>query len=324
MRAIVYTQPGPPEVLRLSEVPKPVPERNEVLVRNYAAAVAIEDTNMRARPGLDGFGKPKETIPGTYVAGVVEAVGPGVRRFVEGDRVYAFTGWRHQGAYAEYICLPETGSLATMPANMTYREAVAIPNGFLTALPFLRDTGKVRSGQRVLVNGASGAVGTAAVQLARSYGAQVTGVCSAVNLELVRSLGAAEAVNYTREDFAQSGETYDIIFDAVGKLSFSTCKDSLKRRGVYLTTVPMPETVLHMLRTLIPGGKRARFTATGLRSATKKQGDLVFLTELIEAGEIRAVIDIVYPLERAAEAHRYVETGRKRGNVVLGVAVGAD
>ena len=214
--------------------------------------------------------------------------------------------------------MPEKGCLASKPANMTYAEAAAIPDGGLTALPFLRDIGKIQSGQRVLIYGASGAVGTAAVQLARYYGAKVTGVCSTSNLEMVRSLGADKVIDYTQEDFTQTGQTYDIIFDAVGKISFSRCKNSLTQRGIYLTTVPMPETVLQMLRTLI-GGKKVRFAATGLMPASKKEKDLIFLTELVEAGEIKAVIDRVYPLEQIAEAHRYVEKGHKKGNVVITV-----
>jgi NADPH:quinone reductase-like Zn-dependent oxidoreductase len=274
---------------------------------------------MRSSPALNLPGKPKETIPGTYLAGQVETVGRGVERFTKGDQVYGFTGWRLLGAYAEYTCMPEGGSLASKPANMTYEEAAAIPNGGLTALPFLRDTGKIRSGQKVLVYGASGAVGTAAVQLARYYGTEVTGVCSTPNLELVAALGANKVVDYTKEDFTQTGETYDVIFDAVGKISFSHCRDSLTRRGVFLTTVPMPETVLQMLRTLVVGSKKVRFSATGLRPARKKREDLVFLKELAEAGRIRAVIDRRYPLERIAEAHRYVEKGHKKGNVVISV-----
>ena len=187
----------------------------------------------------------------------------------------------------------------------------------LTALPFLKDKGKIRSGQKVLIYGASGAVGTAAVQLARYYGAEVTGVCSTPNLELVKALGANKVIDYTKEDFTQTGQTYDIIFDAVGKISFSRCKSSLTQRGIYLTTVPMPATVLQMLWTSMVGGKKVRFAATGLRPARKKKKELIFLTELIEAGELRAVIDRCYPLEQIAEAHRYVEKGHKKGNVVI-------
>jgi NADPH:quinone reductase-like Zn-dependent oxidoreductase len=320
MKAIVYTEYGPPDVLRLQEVAKPVPKDNEVLLRIYATTVAIEDVNMRRGSlGPSGRWKPTRAILGTYLAGEVETSGKDVKQFCKGDQVYGFTGFGRLGAYAEYTCMPESGALAIKPANMSYEEAAAIPNGGLTALPFLRDTGKIRSGHKVLIYGASGAVGTAAVQLARYYGAEVTGVCSAANLELVKALGASKVADYTREDFTQTGQTYDIIFDAVGKSSFSRCRNSLTPRGIYLTTVPMPATLLQMLWTLLARGKKAKFTATGLRSARKKKEELVFLTELVEAGEFRAVIDRCYPLEQMAEAHRYVEKGHKKGNVVITV-----
>jgi NADPH:quinone reductase-like Zn-dependent oxidoreductase len=320
MKAIVCTAYGPPEVLQLKEVAKPAPRENEVLIRMYATAVAIEDVKMRRSSGPQGFGKPRKTILGTYVAGKVEAVGKRVKRFEMGDQVFGFTGFFGRlGAYAEYTCMPENGCLVRKPANTTYEEAAAIPNGGLTALPFLRDVGRIQSGQRVLVYGASGAVGTAAVQLARSFGASVTGVCSTSNLGMVRSLGADTVVDYTKESFTQNRQTYDIIFDAVGKISFSRCKSSLAPRGIYLTTVPRPETVPHMLRTLLIGGKKVRFAATGLMPARRKRKDLIFLTELVEAGKMRAVIDRCYPLEQIAEAHRYVEKGHKKGNVVITV-----
>ena len=313
MKAVVCTEYGPPDVLQLQEVAKPVPKENEVLIRVYAAAVTIEDTAMRR----NGLGASRKAILGTNLAGEVEAVGKDVKQFRKGDPVYGFTGFfGRMGAHAQYACMPEKGCLASKPANMTYEEAAAVPDGGLTALPFLRDVGKIRNGQRALVYGASGAVGTAAVQLARTYGAKVTGVCSTANLELVRSLGADSVIDYTQEDFTQSGQTYDTIFDTVGKLLFSRCKNSLTQRGIYLATVPMPENVLHMLLTLV-GGRKVRFAATGLMPARKKKRDLIFLTELIEAGEIKAVIDRVYPLEQIVEAHRYVENGHKKGNVVI-------
>jgi NADPH:quinone reductase-like Zn-dependent oxidoreductase len=202
---------------------------------------------------------------------------------------------------------------------MTYEEAAAVPNGALTALPFLRDKGNIQSGQKVLINGASGAVGTSAVQLAKYFGAEVTGVCSTTNLELVKSLGADRVIDYTKEDFTQTGETYDIIFDAVGKSSFSRCKSSLKPEGIYLTTVPSLAIFPQMLWTSMVGGKKARIAFTGLRPASEKTEVLLFLNEIIEAGEYESVIDRRYPLEQIAEAHRYVETGHKKGNVVIAV-----
>ena len=223
------------------------------------------------------------------------------------------------GAYAEYKCMPENGALAIKPANLSFEEAASIPNGALTALPFLRDKGKIQSGQKVLIYGASGSVGSAAVQLAKCYGAEVTAVCSTANLGWVNSLGAAHVIDYTCEKFTENGKTYDIIFDTIGKLSFSNCKNSLKGSGIYLSTVPAP---IMMLQTLWPaknGSKKVKFLAAGLRPAHEKIKDLVFLTELIEAGKFKPVIDRSYPLEQIAEAHRYVKQGHKKGNVVIAV-----
>ena len=318
MKAIVYHEFGPPDVLKLEEVEKPIPKDNEILIKIHATAVALEDTAMRRSPGINGFRKPRKPILGSYLAGEVETVGKDVKRFRKSDQVYGFAGFRG-GTYAEYTCIHEKKALTKKPVNMTYEEAAAIPNGFLTALPFLRDKGKIQSGQKILINGASGAVGTAAIQLAKYYGAEVTGVCSNANLELVKSLGADEVINYTEEDFTKNGQTYDIIFDAVGKSSFSRCKDSLTKSGIYLTTVPMPADILQMLWTSIAGSKKAKFAATGLRPASKKTKDLLFLKELIEAGKLKAVIDRRYPLEQTTEAFRYVEKGHKKGNVVITV-----
>jgi NADPH:quinone reductase-like Zn-dependent oxidoreductase len=215
--------------------------------------------------------------------------------------------------------MPEEGALVIKPVNMSYAEAASIPNGALTALPFLRDKGHIRPGQSILIYGASGSVGTAAVQLAKYYGAEVTGVCSTANLEWVKALGADQVIDYTQEDFTKNSKTYDIIFDAVGKISFSRCKGSLADRGVFLTTGIMPGNMLQVLWTSVAGGKKARFAATGLRPARKKAKDLVFLTELIERGKLKAVIDRYYPLVQVVDAHRYVEKGHKKGNVVINV-----
>jgi NADPH:quinone reductase-like Zn-dependent oxidoreductase len=224
------------------------------------------------------------------------------------------------GAYAEYKCMPENGALAIKPVNLSYEEAASIPNGALTALPFLRDKGQLQPGQTVLIYGASGSVGAAAVQLARYYGAEVTGVCSTANLEWVKSLGADQVIDYTQEDFTENGKSYDIIFDTVGKRSFSECRGSLTDEGIYLGTVPTPAMMFQALWTAKSGRKKVRFAATGLRPAREKIKDLVFLTELIEAGKIKPVIDRRYPLEQIAEAHRYVEQGHKKGNVVITVS----
>jgi len=223
------------------------------------------------------------------------------------------------GAYAEYKCMPENGALANKTANMSYEEAASVPNGALTALPFLRDKGKIQRGQTVLIYDASGSVGAAAVQLARYHGAEVTGVCSTANLEWVKSLGTDQVNDYTREDFTENSKTYDIIFDTVGKRSFSECKGSLSDEGIYLTTVPTPMGILNAILPANRGGKKVGFIVAGLRSASEKIKDLVFLKELIEAGKIKAVIDRCYPLEQMAEAHSYVEQGHKKGNVVITV-----
>ena len=316
MKAIVYTKFGPPEVLHLQEVEKPTPNANEVLIKIHATTVVKEDPDMRASPGFNGLLKPRNPILGQELAGEIETIGRDVTRFKPGDQIFGFDMF---GAYAEYKCMPESGALTIKPVNLSYEEAASIPNGALTALPFLRDKGKIQSGQTVLIYGASGSVGAAAVQLARYYGAKVTGVCSTANLEWVKSLGADQVIDYTQEDFTENGKTYDVIFDTVGKLSFSECKGSLTEEGIYLATVPTPVMMLQALWTAKSGSKKVKFVAAGLRSASEKIKDLVFLTELIEAGKIKAVVDRCYPLEQMAEAHRYVENGHKKGNVVITV-----
>ena len=318
MKAIVYTKFGPPEVLQLREVEKPTPKANEVLIKIYATTVVKEDPDMRASPGFNGFLKPRHPILGQELAGEVEAIGSAVTRFKPGDQVFGIDMF---GAYAEYKCMPEKGTLARKPGNISYEDAASVPNGALTALPFLRDEGKIQSGQTVLIYGASGSVGAAAVQLAKYYGAEVTGVCSTANLEWVKSLGADQVIDYTQEDFTENGKTYDIIFDTVGKRSFSGSKGSLTDEGIYLATVPTPVIMLQALWPARSGSRKVKFAATGLRSASEKIKDLVFLTKLIEAGKIKPVIDRCYPLEQMAEAHRYVEQGHKKGNVVITVGI---
>ena len=230
--------------------------------------------------------------------------------------VFAATGAGF-GAHAEYICLPEDGALAPKPANATYAEAAAICEGGLTALPFLRDQGKIQRGHRILINGASGAVGASAVQLAKAFGADVTGVCGPTNVELVRSLGADTVIDYTRKTLPSTGQTYDIIFDAVGKSSFSRCKGSLKSGGVYLATVPSLALYAHVLWTAKLGGKKARVAATGLRPPSEKAKDLRYLSDLTEAGTLKPTVDRSYPMAQVADAHRHVETGHKKGTVVI-------
>lgn len=317
MKAVVTTTYGSPEVLQLTAVEKPIPGANEVLIKIHAATVTSGDIPRRkGEPFMmrlsSGLMKPKQgwNILGSDLAGEVEAVGKAVTHFTAGDQVYGATGWS-LGANAEYKCLPEDGLVALKPANMTYVEAAAIPFGAITALFFLRK-GNVQSGQKVLIYGASGSIGTYAVQLAKAFGAAVTGVCSTTNLALVKSLGADQVIDYTQEDITQSGQTYDVIFDAVGKSSFSVCKDALTPQGIYLSTYATPSLMLQTLWTSIAGGKKALFAV----SKPRKE-DLIFLTGLIEAGKLKSVIDRRYPLEQTAEAHRYVDTQRKKGAVVI-------
>jgi 2-desacetyl-2-hydroxyethyl bacteriochlorophyllide A dehydrogenase len=320
VKAIVATKYGPPDVLELKEVRKPAPKDNEVLIRIHATTVASGDVRIRSSTYAPWFWlparimwgliRPRKTIPGNELAGEIESTGKDVTLFKKGDQVYGMI-WdlSFGGANAEYKCLPEDWT-AIKPANMTYEEAAAVPIGGLTALHLLRK-GDIQSGQKVLVYGASGSVGTFAVQLARYFGAEVTGVCSTTNMEMVRSLGADMVIDYTQEDFTKSGQTYDIIFDTVNKTSFSRCKSSLQRRGVYIT-VDYP--LLEALWASIAGSRKVIFG-----TARRNREDLVFLKELIEAGKLKSVIDRRYPLERTAEAHRYVEKGHKKGNVVITV-----
>ncbi|MBA7678561.1 L-threonine 3-dehydrogenase [subsurface metagenome] len=297
MKAIMCTKYGQPEVLKLKEVAKPIPKGNEILVKVYATTVTAADVIDRsftlplwlwpfARISL-GLIRPKNPILGFELAGEIELVGKDVKLYKEGEQVFVSTFEFGFGCYAEYKCLPEEGAVAIKPANMTYEEAAAVPLGGLTALAFLRDRANVQSGQKVLVYGAAGSIGTYAVQLAKYYGAEVTGVCSTTNLEMVRSLGADTLIDYTKEDFTKSDETYDIILDVVNKSSFSRCKSSLKQRGIYLATFPTLAFILHMLWTSIIGGKRV---IGG--EASEEAEDLYFLKELIEAGKRTLVYHI--------------------------------
>ena len=323
MRAIVYTEYGPPEVLRLKEVERPTPKDDEILIKVHATTVSAGDVRARSLTFGDrltgtlfgfnfGIRRPKRTILGYELAGEIESVGKDVRSFKEGDQVFGSS--YYGGAYAEYICLPEEGTVAIKPTNMTYGEAATVNNGAATALHFLRK-GDVKSGQKVLVYGASGSIGTFAVQLAKSFGAEVTGVCSTANLELVRSLGADEVIDYTKEDFTKNGETYDIIFDTVGKSSLSSSKGSLEKKGVYLQAniVGMVgSTIITKLRLSMTSNKKVIFGV-----ADDNIEGRTFLKELVEAGKLRSVIDRRYPMEEMADAHRYVDKGHKKGNVVI-------
>lgn len=328
MKAAMIDRYGAPDVLEVREVPKPIPQPGEVLIRVHASVATPSDCAFRsADPFIvrffTGLTRPRMSIIGTALAGEVVEAGPGVTRLRAGDRVYGSSDVS-AGTHAEFICLPEDGSLALMPPTIGFGEAAGISEGFLTAMPFLRDEAMLQPGQRLLVNGASGCIGTVAVPLAKHMGAHVTAVCSTRNVELVRSLGADEVIDYTREDFTQRSATWDAIFDAVGKSSFSRCKRALTPNGIYMTTVPSFGIVWPTLRARMAKsgatGKRGLLATTGLRPAADKAKDLELLTGLCEAGILRAVVDRTYPLEEIVEAHRYVETGRKRGSVVIAIA----
>ncbi len=320
MRAVVYERYGPPEVLRLQEIDKPTPRENEVLIKILATTVTSADWRVRSLNVPTGFGfmmrlvfgisKPRQPILGSELAGLVTAIGKDVRAFKIGDQVFASTD-AGMGCHAEYRCLPEEGAVARMPASLSYDEAAALSFGGTTALDFFR-RGKLKPGERVLVNGASGGVGTAAVQLASHFGADVTGVCSTANVELVKSLGARHVIDYSQEDFTRNGETYDVIVDTAGTASFSRSKASLKEGGRLLLVsgglpdmLPIPWVAMTSSRRIIAG------------PAVMRAEDLRFLAGLADAGKFKPVIDRRYPFEQIAEAHRYVDTGRKKGNVII-------
>jgi NADPH:quinone reductase-like Zn-dependent oxidoreductase len=327
MKAIVWTKYGPPDVLKLQEVEKPTPKENEVLIRIVATTVTAGDCEMRSlkfpiylslpmRMWI-GIKKPRgKTIPGTELAGEIESVGKDVKLFKEGDQVFGSAGMGF-GANAEYICLPEQpgemeGGVAIKPANMTYEEAAAVPFGGRDALHFLRK-GNLQPGEKILINGAGGSIGTFAVQLAKHYGAEVTAVDSTGKLDMLRSIGADQVIDYTQEDFTKRGEIYDVIFDVVGTISFSRSDRSLKQNGIYLLANPGKQMV-QGLWTRMTSSKKVI-----MQTSSPTTEDLVFLRELIEAGKIKSVIDRAYPLEQIPEAHRYVEKGGKKGNVVITV-----
>ena len=325
MKAIAHTQYGPPTVLQFKEVDRPAPKDNEVLIAIHATTVSSGDCNVRnftfvtksMRPIaklMFGIGKPwKARILGTELAGEVEGAGQNVTRFKIGDRVVASTGMAG-GGHAQYACLPETGAVVTKPDSLSWEEAVAIPFGANTALYYLRDLGKIQAGQDVVIIGASGAIGSAAVQLAKHFGATVTGVCSGANVELVKSLGADTVIDYTREDFTKNGRTYDLIFDVVGATTFDRCQHSLKPDGVFLQNIMELSDVVRALWTSITGRKKIKGGV-----AIGNQKGMRLIAELAAAGTLKPVIDRCYPLEKVAEAFKYVEQGHKKGNVVITV-----
>jgi NADPH:quinone reductase-like Zn-dependent oxidoreductase len=330
MKAIVFTEYGPPDVLQLKEVEKPIPKADEILIRIHATSVNFGDIAARNFGNIShreffmplpfyligglqlGFSKPKNTILGNEFAGEIEGVGKDVTSFKPGDQVFGYPGPQMR-CYAEYRCLPGDGPLGLSPTNMSYEEAAVVPYGALMAMDLLRKV-DIQRGQQVLINGASGGIGSGALQLAKHFGAEVTGVCGTPRLGFVESLGADKVIDYTKEDFTQNGETYDLIVDVLGKSSFSQCKDSLKEAGRYVMTSFKMRDFVDMLRTSFGGGKKAICAIL-----VAKPEDLVLTKELVEAGKLKAIIDKSFQLEQTADAHRYVESGQKKGNVVITV-----
>lgn len=332
MKAITFTEYGSPDVLHIKEVEKPMPNDHEILIRIHATSINIGDIwarNFKAitpskfsmplplwLPSRMYFGitKPRINILGSEFAGKIEATGKDVTQFKKGDSVFGYRGQR-MGANAEYLNMPENGMVAIKPGNMTYEEAATIPYGALTALSLLRKV-NIQRGQKVLINGASGGIGSGAVQVAKYLGAEVTGVCGTPRLELVKSLGADKVIDYTKEDFTKNGETYDLVFDILGKSSFTHCKNSLNQNGILLLASFKMKQLVQMVWTSLIGGKKVICALS-----SEKQEDLAFIKDLVETGQIKSIIDQRYPMEQVAQAHRYIETGRKKGSVVITMAV---
>ena len=324
MKAMIYTQYGPPEVVQLKEVENPIPKDNEVFIKVHATTVNRTDCGFRSAEYFivrfySGLLRPKNKTLGNEFAGEIEAIGKGVRSFKPGDKVFGYND-KTFGAHAEYMVMPEDGSITTMPSNLTYDEAAPMIEGAHYALCDIR-AAKIQSGQKVLINGATGAIGSAAVQIVRYFGAEVTAVCDTKNVELVRSLGAHEVIDYTKQDFTKIKQTFDVVFDAVGKSSFGKCKPLLKKKGIYMSTELgyMSQNPFLAIVTPLLGGKKLLFPIP-----TISKEDVVFFKELLDAGKYKPVIDRQYPLEQIAEAYRYVETGQKIGNVVITIAHKSD
>jgi NADPH:quinone reductase-like Zn-dependent oxidoreductase len=318
MKAIVYKKYGPPEVMRLMEVDKPVPKENEVLIKIHATTVNRNDCGFRKpeypliiRP-INGLFRPKRTVLGTELAGEVEEVGNSVSEFKIGDKVFGLSAWKF-GTHAQYICIPENGSITHMPTNFAYQEAAAVSDGAYLALNLLRKI-NFNPNPKILINGASGSIGSAAVQLAKHFGANITAVCGTKNLELVKSLGAHDVIDYTKEDFTKSEKQYDVVLDAVGKSSFFKCGKILKPRGIYFSTELgyLAQNIYLPLFTSVFGGRKVMFPIP-----KDSKADIILIKELMEAGHYKPVIDRIYPMEEIVEAATYVETGQKTGNVVI-------
>lgn len=321
MKAIVATGYGAPDVLKLQDVDKPQPKENEVLVKVHAASASTADGMIRtgkpyyARLIL-GIRKPKHPIQGTGFAGIVETVGKNVTTLKPGDRVFGETTFGFS-TNAEYLTVPENGVILTMPEGLSFAEATTFCDGHLTSMNFLKEIARIKPGQKVLINGASGSLGTAAVQLAKYFGAEVTGVASTRNVGLVKSLGADHVIDYTKKDFTNVNEKYDVVFDTVGKSSFSKSKKILSESGLYMSPVLKLPLLLQMMRTSAFGKKRAKFSATGMLKESELRTLLDELVEIVKKGRLKTVIDRQYPLEKVAEAHTYIDSGHKKGNVVI-------
>ena len=321
MKAMITTTYGSPDVFRLENVAKPVPHPNQVLIKVHASAVTKADTMMRTgKPFIGrlftGLSKPKLPVWGTGFSGVVEAVGSKVTQFKVGSKVFG-ENIETMGTYAEYVTVPEDGIVAHLPDNISFDEAAGMCDGGLTSLNFLVNLGNIQAGQKVLINGASGSLGTAAIQIAKHFGADVTGVCSGNNISLVKKLGADHVIDYTRQDFTTNTNTYDLIYDTVGVRSFTECRPALTKHGLYLSPVLGMPLMGHMMVTSVFGQKKAKFSATGVLPVKETRRLLDMLLDIIEAGNMRGILDRAYPLEQLAEAHRYVDAGHKKGNVTL-------
>lgn len=321
MKAMITTNYGSPDVFKLENVAKPVPAPNEILIKVHASSVTKADTMMRTGSPFigrffTGLSKPKHAIWGTGFAGVVEAVGSEVTQFKAGHKVFG-ESIEKMGAYAEYLTLPENGIVTHLPENLSYEEAAGMCDGGITSLNFLLNLGEIKAGQKVLINGASGSLGTAAVQIAKHFGAEITGVCSSRNINLVKKLGADHVIDYTKEDFTSKINTYDLIYDTVGVRSFSECRPALTEHGAYISPVLGLPLLGQMMITSLFGKKKAKFSATGALPIQETKRLLDVLLEIVEAGNLKAVLDRSYSLEQLPQAHRYVDAGHKKGNVVL-------
>lgn len=321
MRAVIVEKYGNPEVLQIQKIEKPLPKSNEVLIKIKATSITAASGFMReGKPYLGrlflGLTRPKVKTPGTDLSGIIEAIGSDVKNFNVGEEVIAETGL-NCGTYAEYICLSFDELIVKKPNNVSHEEATGIIDGACTALAFLTEQVKIKKGQKILINGASGSIGTAAIQLAKQFGAEVTGICSAKNKALVKDIGADKVLDYKKRELQKSYELFDVIFDTVGKLSYSNAKKNLKPNGVYLTPVMDFSTLLSLLFVSPFSKKKLKFCATGMRKQELRMKDLIQVKDLIKEEKISPVMDRVYPFEQIQEAHSYVDTGRKRGNVVV-------